>query len=221
MNAAPAFDVDWADPAEWVALYRDLGFQVVPCHRPAGATDVTWKRPKLATWAQFATDPIPDTLYERWYGTGGEFAAQPADGHDHGRGLRANRLHRPRHRQIPRICASGGTACSTVENYGEEPETWKAVSGSGGRHLFFRYPPGFAMPTIRTAIGVDVRGQGGFIVLPPSVHNNGRAYEWEDGFAPWQTDIATAPEWLIVAIEELIRQAWRRRQEPRTHGFRV
>ena len=38
------------------------------------------------------------------------------------------------------------------------------------------------------------------------MHNNGRAYEWEDGFAPWQTDIATAPEWLILAIEELIRQ---------------
>ena len=94
----------------------------------------------------------------------------------------------------------------TVESYGQEPETWKAVSGSGGRHLFFKYPPGFAMPTSKTAIGVDVRGQGGFIVLAPTVHNNGRAYAWEDGFAPWQTDLATAPEWLIVAIEELIRR---------------
>jgi hypothetical protein len=94
----------------------------------------------------------------------------------------------------------------TVENYGHEPETWKARSGSGGRHLFFRYPSGFAMPTNKTAIGVDVRGQGGFIVLAPSVHNNGRAYEWEDGFAPWQTDPATAPEWLILSLEELIRQ---------------
>ena len=40
--------------------------------------------------------------------------------------------------------------------------------GSGGRHLSFRYPPGFAMPTVKTSIGVDMRGQGGFIVLPPS-----------------------------------------------------
>ena len=108
----------------------------------------------------------------------------------------------------------------TVENYGQEPETWKARSGSGGRHLYFRYPAGFAMPTVKTAIGVDIRGQGGFIVLPPSMHNNGRAYEWEDGFAPWQTDIAVAPEWLIVAIEELIRQHGGTGQKPRAHRLR-
>src|SRR5829696_5804036 len=38
------------------------------------------------------------------------------------------------------------------------------------------------------------------------MHNSGRAYAWEDGFAPWQTDLATAPEWLIMGIEELIRR---------------
>ena len=55
-----------------------------------------------------------------------------------------------------------------VENYGPELETWGARVGIGGAHTVFRYPAGFAMPTVRTAIGVDLRGQGGFIVLPPS-----------------------------------------------------
>ena len=201
---APAFDPDWA-AADWVELYRDHELQVVPCHSPAGPDDRPWKHPKLPTWKEFASGPVPDPLYERWYGPGGEFAQSRQMGAILGEA--SNRI----------ICLDLDTIKNpeadewwreriAVENYGQEPETWKAVSGSGGRHLYFRYPAGFGMPTVRTAIGVDIRGQGGFIVLPPTMHNNGRAYEWEDGFAPWQTDIAVAPEWLIVAIEELIRQ---------------
>jgi AAA domain/Bifunctional DNA primase/polymerase, N-terminal len=201
----PAFDSDWASPAEWVGLYRSFGLQVVPCHRPAGAADQTWKHPKLASWKQFATDAIPETVYEKWYGPGGEFAASPQMGMITGEASgRTVCLDLDTHKSSE--AADWWRGLLTVENYGREPETWKAISGSGGRHLFFKYPPGFAMPTAKTTIGVDLRGQGGFIVLAPTVHNSGRAYAWEDGFAPWQADLAVAPEWLIIAIEEVIRR---------------
>src|SRR5215204_1738769 len=201
----PAFDADWASPAEWVRLYRAVGLAIVPCHRPTALGDQSWKHPKLASWAQFATDPIPDALYERWCGAGGEFAQSPQIGAIMGEASgRIVCLDQDTHK-FPQA-AEWWRGLLTVENYGQGLETWKAISGSGGRHLFFRYPAGFVMPTVRTAIGVDIRGQGGFIVLPPTMHNNGRAYEWEDGFALWQTDITVAPEWLIVAIEKLIRQ---------------
>ena len=202
---SPAFDSDWADPCEWVALYRDLGMQVVPCHRPAGATDATWKHPKLATWAQFATEPIPETVYEKWYGDGGEFARSRQMGMiTGGASGRIVCLDLDTHKNP--AAADWWQGLITVENYGHEPETWKAISGSGGRHFFFRYPAGFAMPTAKTALGVDVRGQGGFIVLAPTLHNCGRAYAWQDGCAPWECDLATAPDWLVIGIEELIRR---------------
>lgn len=58
------------------------------------------------------------------------------------------------------------------------PETWTAITGRGGYHLFYR-----DNSTVRNSVGVrdgvDVRGEGGYIVAPPSVHPNGRRYEWE------------------------------------------
>ncbi|HKH94948.1 MAG TPA: bifunctional DNA primase/polymerase, partial [Beijerinckiaceae bacterium] len=220
MSAAPDFDADWASPADWVALYRGLELQVVPCHAPAGPDDQPWKHPKLAMWKQFGTDPIPDSQYARWYDQGGEFARSPQMGAILGEASGRKVCVDLDTVKCPQA-ATWWQGLLTVENYGQEPETWKARSGSGGRHLFFKYPSGFAMPTNKTAIGVDVRGQGGFIVLAPSVHNNSRAYEWEDGFAPWQTDPATAPEWLILSLRGADPATRRhRRQEPRAHRRR-
>ena len=68
---------------------------------------------------------------------------------------------------------------------GQLPITWKAETGSGGIHLLYRDPSEWKN---RTGLypGVDVRGEGGYIVAPPSIHPNGRRYEWRTSF----TDIA-------------------------------
>lgn len=54
-----------------------------------------------------------------------------------------------------------------------------ALTGGGGCHRFFSHP-GRKVPT-RTGIlpGMDIRGDGGFIVAPPSVHASGRQYSWD------------------------------------------
>lgn len=53
-------------------------------------------------------------------------------------------------------------------------------SGSGGYHLFYRYPSG--VDKIQNAVnlidGIDLRADGGFIVLPPTMHPCGKQYEW-------------------------------------------
>ena len=45
--------------------------------------------------------------------------------------------------------------------------------------------------------GVDVRGDGGFIVVWPSIHESGRRYAWERHPAK---GIAVAPGWLLAAM---------------------
>lgn len=60
------------------------------------------------------------------------------------------------------------------------PDTLTAKTGSGGLHIYFRYDP--AKPVrnsaSRIAPGLDIRGEGGFVVAPPSVHDSGNRYEW-------------------------------------------
>lgn len=53
-------------------------------------------------------------------------------------------------------------------------------TGSGGYHLFYQYPNGAGRISNRVRLfeGADLRADGGFIVLPPSMHRSGNRYEW-------------------------------------------
>ena len=55
-----------------------------------------------------------------------------------------------------------------------------ARSGSGGWHLYYQYPTGIPKVSNRVGLfeGADLRADGGFIVLPPTTHPNGKKYEW-------------------------------------------
>ena len=73
--------------------------------------------------------------------------------------------------------------------HGDFPETWTAITGRGGYHLYYR---GNGKIKNRAGIidGVDIRGNGGYVVAPPSIHKNGRRYEWE--YSPDEFEIAKA-----------------------------
>lgn len=60
------------------------------------------------------------------------------------------------------------------------PTQMYSRTGSGGYHLFYQYPVSAAHVSNRVRIfdGADLRADGGFIVLPPTVHPNGNRYEW-------------------------------------------
>lgn len=60
---------------------------------------------------------------------------------------------------------------------GKLPETVTALTGSGGKHLLYKCHSG-VQPSVNKALGVDIRGDGSYIVAPPSIHPNGEVYEW-------------------------------------------
>ncbi len=48
--------------------------------------------------------------------------------------------------------------------------------------------------------GIDVRGDGGYVVAPPSLHASGNYYRWAEGRAPQQLEPAPIPRWLLQAL---------------------
>jgi len=86
------------------------------------------------------------------------------------------------------------------EQHGALPETVESVTGGGGRHIFFRWP-GRAIPNkVGLLSGLDARGDGGYIVAPPSNHASGARYAWKVLCSPDEITLATAPLWLVELI---------------------
>lgn len=86
--------------------------------------------------------------------------------------------------------------------HGPLPATLTATSGrtDGGRHLYFRAPAGHVTNKVDAlGVGVDVRGDGGYVILPPSTHASGRSYVWVGAHEP-----AEPPPWLTKLV---VRQA--------------
>lgn len=83
------------------------------------------------------------------------------------------------------------------------PETLTARTGrgDGGIHAYYRVPLELTSWPKECAPGVDLKGPGGYLVAPPSVHpDTGRPYVWHD-----VRPMADAPEWLVALGRE--RQA--------------
>ena len=62
--------------------------------------------------------------------------------------------------------------------HGALPATREVISGGGGRHLWFAYTGPIPSTAGRIAPGIDVRCDGAYVVVPPSIHPSGRAYAW-------------------------------------------
>jgi Bifunctional DNA primase/polymerase, N-terminal len=75
-----------------------------------------------------------------------------------------------------------------AENSSRLPRTWTNETRSGGLHVFFRHQVGRPCSASKIAIGVDVRGNGGYAVWWPG-HLGERSILCDEPPAPW-------PEWL-------------------------
>ena len=78
--------------------------------------------------------------------------------------------------------------------HGEFPSTIEAITARG-RHVYFRSPEIPVRSSVsKIAPGIDVRGDGGYVLAPPSIHPTGRRYEWSVDCA---SSLAEAPAWLL------------------------
>lgn len=196
-----SFDPDFASPGDWATMYRAMGWQVVPANMP-NATD--WKFPALK-WETFQNELVPDALFARWYGPNGDHARRQNMGLLAGKCSRNVFIIDIDSYKTPAALAWWHSVMAEHNN-NMELETCEQVTGGGGRQLLYEAPPEWKAPTNRTTIKVDIRGQGGFAMLPPSLHDSGNNYVWKDGHAPWEMEITKAPEWLLQAVDKLVME---------------
>jgi hypothetical protein len=87
------------------------------------------------------------------------------------------------------------------------PETVESITGGGRRHLLYT-PPGMPIRNDNKGTlgpGIDVRGDGGYVIVPTSLHASGHRYIWEATSGPDDVPMAPLPEWVVTRLQ--VRQA--------------
>ena len=174
--------------------YAGKGWPVFPLHspRPTGCScgrkdcDRIGKHPRTPNGRDDAT--TESSKIEKWWGTWPDANIGIATGHglvvvdfdiDHERGKFGDE-----------------TLSLLQEEHEELPETVMALTGGGGIHYFFRCSADDLTIGQDIRPGMDFRGNGGYVVAPPSLHASGNRYEWEAAHTPEDTELAALPTWL-------------------------
>lgn len=171
--------VDKDSTLEAALACRRRGWAVVPVER-AG------KRP-LVRWESYQHTPASEAEIREWFrrwpgsnlgivtGAVSDLAVVDVD---------------PRH--------GGDDSLAELERqHGALPDTCEALTGGGGRHLYFRHPGVTLRNRAAIVPGVDLRCDGGMVVAPPSLHASGRRYLWEVSHDPDDVPPLAMPAWLL------------------------
>ena len=167
-------------PLEWALFYASLGWSVVPVRRG--------EKIPAERWARFQTLPADHAQIMAW------FADNPTFGVGLIQGGRSATI------VLDFDAASGGLETLAELDARGLPQSVRQFTPGGGVHVVLLHP-GRYVPTRKSVRpGMDVRGDGGFIVATPSVHANGREYAWDVDAHPEETPVADCPAWLVDLI---------------------
>ncbi len=165
--AAPALDAALA--------YAARGWSVIPMQPRA-------KRPIVA-WREFQQRRAGADEIRRWFGRWPDANVGVVTGHVSGLVV------------VDVDARHGGpdSLAAAEARQGPLPPTVECLTGGGGRHLYFAHPGRPVANRVALRPGIDLRGDGGCVVAPPSVHPNGRRYAWVAGRGPGDYTLAALP----------------------------
>lgn len=173
--------------------YLEYGWAVVPlhsvsegvcsCRDGAECGRNTGKHPRIKGWRQWENLPTAEAIrgwWEQWPGANVGITT------GHLSGVVAIDIDDPN--GFMQLQAEHGTLPDTA-----------VIETGNGEHLLFRSPAASLPNSVKKlAPGIDVRGEGGLIVAPPSLHYSGKRYEWAVKLRP-----AALPSW----VPELLKQS--------------
>jgi hypothetical protein len=166
---------------DFAKAYAGKGWQSFPC--------VAHDKKPLVKWADMAT--TEENMLVGWWDTNPEANIGIACGKRSGIVV------------LDVDAGHGGyeTLTELILKYGKLPDTPVSETGSGGEHIFFKHP-GVEIRNSAGKLGrgLDIRGDGGYVVAPPSIHPNGKVYQWV--VRPSEFPLADMPEWMIELLQE-------------------
>jgi hypothetical protein len=159
----------------------EKGLRVFPC----------WPRTKKpAIKENLRCAAIGEAIISKWWGDQGQYNVAIATGRASGVWVL----------DVDNDDNGKATLSELEAKFGPLPPTVEVITADG-RHLYFRWPDsGVEIRNFQQRDdlpGLDVRGEGGYVLAPPSVHPSGRRYEWSVDSAD---TFADAPEWLLDII---------------------
>jgi hypothetical protein len=167
---------------DWALRYQRLGWSVIPLrHRE--------KRP-LVRWEPYQRRAVSKDEIRGW------FARWP----DANLGVVTGRISGLVVLDVDPAHGGAASLARLEAAHGALPRTAVAKTGGGGRHFYFRHPGGILRNRVGLAAGIDLRGDGGYVVAPPSLHPSGRRYAWEPSRGPEEAAPAPMPEWLLEPV---------------------
>jgi hypothetical protein len=98
----------------------------------------------------------------------------------------------------------GATSLNRLARDYRMPNTWTVSTGRlQSRHYYFRCPENVTVANSagRLGKGLDLRGHGGYVVIPGSLHISGHRYTWWKNWHPQQKPVAKLPRWLLKEIQ--------------------
>ena len=83
---------------------------------------------------------------------------------------------------------------------GPLPRGPAVLTGGDGYHYYFLAPDFRVRNKVGLADGIDVRGDGAYIIAPPSRHATGQIYRWAEGLDPDSITLPPLPDWLRTLL---------------------
>jgi bifunctional DNA primase/polymerase-like protein/primase-like protein len=162
--------------------YQKMGFSVIPV-KPD-------KKPYLMTWAEYQKIKPTENAIKKWWTTWPD--ANPAIVTGEISNLMvvdvdSDRGHEDLNKLMP-----------------ETLTTPTATTPGGGWHYYFAYQNGLPNKA-RVFSDCDIRTDGGYIIAPPSIGENGKTYAWLDGLSIAEASPAAMPELLYKKMHSSTR----------------
>jgi hypothetical protein len=153
--------------------YAQLGFSVIPI-RPRD------KSPAVK-WEPYQTRKPTDAELAEWFG----------DGQAHNIGIVTGAIS-----GVVVLDVDGSEGQATIA--GRELPPTPCVRTAKGWHYYYKWPGRTVRNFASRLPGLDLRGDGGYVLAPPSVHPDGPRYEWAVGL---DVPLAAPPTWLLDLLD--------------------
>ncbi|PKN11184.1 MAG: hypothetical protein CVU70_00065 [Deltaproteobacteria bacterium HGW-Deltaproteobacteria-5] len=174
---------------EWAEYYLAQGFSVIPLLPKEKKPAIQWKKYQKRR-------PTKDELVE-WFSDG-----------ENNIGIVTGKISGI---AVVDLDSDAALEFANQNAFAETP----TVRTGKGHHLYYMYPADSEVRNFQKRDdlpGIDLRGDGGYVVAPPSIHSSGTAYEWIDGQGLNDLPLSTEfPDMILTKkaektpIKELLR----------------